>query len=414
MINSGMMGMPLHFGKMPNWLTQRMGKMGSAIVESIALNYGKSEVLTRLSDPNWFQAFGSVMGMHWNSSGVTASVLGSLKRTINPMAHELGIYILGGKGKSSWYAPNQIKTVSNRHGLKGNELVQSCKMTRRVDNNAVQDGYNLYQQYFILSDEGEWTAISQGMNTSNRRARRYHWHSPTVRSFVSSPHTGIVGKKEPDFLNLADAKAKRLRENMTELVKDGGKDIMEINKKISLPDRHDIRSSDVNLKRLGAVLQLAYNREIDNFEDLMMLRGVGPKTLKSIALASEVIHGDASRFEDPSRFAFAVGGKDGRPHPVDTKAYDETIDMLQDSVEKSKLGDKDKSKALKRLHRAAKKVETRYTPSEFLDDLLDMEWNDAEKNGGMTFMGKTIKGVTKAITSIQNGVLYEKKKAKNW
>ena len=145
-----------------------------------------------------------------------------------------------------------------------------------------------------------------------------------------------------------------------------------------------------------------------------MLRGVGPKTLKSIALASEVIHGDASRFEDPSRFAFAVGGKDGRPHPVDTKAYDETIEMLQDSVEKSKLGDKDKSKALKRLHRATKKVESKYTPSEFLDDLLDMEWKDAEKNGGMTFMGKTIKGVTKAITSIQNGVLYGKKKVKNW
>tara|TARA_Y100000591_G_scaffold81953_1_gene69015 strand:- start:2448 stop:3692 length:1245 start_codon:yes stop_codon:yes gene_type:complete len=413
MINSGMMGMPLHFGKMPTWLTHRMGNMGSAIIESIAQNYGKSEILTRLSDPNWFQAFGSVMGMHWNSSGVTASVLGSLKRKINPMAHELGIYILGGKGKSSWYAPDQIKAVSNLHGLKRNELVQSCKMTRRVDNNAVQDGYNLYQQYFILSDEGEWTAISQGMNTKNRRARRYHWHSPTVRSFVSNPHTGIVGKKEPAFLNLTDLKAKRLRDNMVELVKSGGKDIMEVNKKVSLPDRHDIRQSDVNLKRLGAVLQLAYNREIDNFEDLMMLRGVGPKTLKSIALASEVIHGDASRFEDPSRFAFAVGGKDGRPHPVDTKAYDETIDMLQDSVEKSKLGDKDKSKAIKRLHRAAKKVETQYSPSAFLDDLLDMEWKDAEKNGGMTFMGKTIKGVTKAITSIQNGLLYESKKAKN-
>ena len=359
MINSGTMGMPLHFGKMPNWLTDRMGKMGSAIVESIAQNYGKSEVLTRLSDPNWFQAFGSVMGMHWNSSGVTATVLGSLKRKLNPMASDLGIYILGGKGRSSWYAPNQIRRVSDKHGLKGDELVQSCKMTRRVDIIAVQDGYNLYQQYFILSDEGEWTGISQGLNTNSRRARRYHWHSPTVRSFVDSPHTGIVGKKGSPILNLADTKAARLRANMMNLVKDGGKEIVDVNKKISLPNRHDVRESDVNLKRLGAVLQLAYNREVDNFEDLMMLKGVGPKTLKSIALASEVIHGDSSRFDDPSRFSFAVGGKDGRPHPVDTEAYDETIEMLQNSVEKSSLGYKDKSKALKRLHKAALKVVTR-------------------------------------------------------
>ena len=177
-------------------------------------------------------------------------------------------------------------------------------------------------------------------------------------------------------------------------------------KKMSLPNRHDVRESDVNMKRLGAVLEMAYNNGIDYFEDLMMLKGVGPKTLKSLALVSEVIHGDSSRFEDPSRFSFAVGGKDGRPHPVDTKAYDETIEMLQDSVEKSKLGYNDKSKAIKRLHRATKDVESRFTPVSFLEDLLDIEWKDSEKNGGMTFMGKTIKGVTKAITSIQNQFLY--------
>ena len=184
-------------------------------------------------------------------------------------------------------------------------------------------------------------------------------------------------------------------------------------KGVSLPDRHDIQEKDLNMKRLGSVLQMAYNREINNFEDLLMMKGVGPRTLKALALTSEVIHGDSSRFEDPSRFAFAVGGKDGRPHPVDTEAYDETIDMLQDSVEKAKLGDKDKSKALKRLHNATKSVESRYTPSAFLSDLLDVEWNHAEKNGGMTFMGKTIKGVTKAITSAQNALLYGDKSEKN-
>ena len=406
MINSGIMGMPLHFDKMPRWLTERMGNMGLAIVESVVQNYGKSEMLTRMSDPNWFQAFGAVMGMQWNSSGVTASVLGSLRRKTNPRAKELGIYILGGKGRYSYYAPNQIKNVSNQHGLKGNELVKSCYLTRKIDNNAIMDGYNLYQQYFILTDEGEWTNISQGMNTKTRRARRYHWHSPTVRSFVDDPHTGIVGKKGKPIINLVDSRANNVRNNIINLTHEKPMKVLNECKKMSLPNRHDVRESDVNMKRLGAVLEMAYNNGIDNFEDLMMLKGVGPKTLKSLALVSEVIHGDSSRFEDPSRFSFAVGGKDGRPHPVDTKAYDETIEMLQDSVEKSKLGYKDKSKAIKRLHRATKDVESRFTPVSFLEDLLDIEWKDSEKNGGMTFMGKTIKGVTKAITSIQNQFLY--------
>ena len=406
MINSGIMGMPLHFGKMPRWLTERMGNMGLAIVESVVQNYGKSEMLTRMSDPNWFQAFGAVMGMQWNSSGVTASVLGSLRRKTNPRAKELGIYILGGKGRYSYYAPNQIRNVSNQHGLKGNELVKSCYLTRKIDNNAIMDGYNLYQQYFILTDEGEWTNISQGMNTKTRRARRYHWHSPTVRSFVDDPHTGIVGKKGKPIINLVDSRADNVRNNIINLTHEKPMKVLNECKKMSLPNRHDVRESDVNMKRLGAVLEMACNNGIDNFEDLMMLKGVGPKTLKSLALVSEVIHGDSSRFEDPSRFSFAVGGKDGRPHPVDTKAYDETIEMLQDSVEKSKLGYKDKSKAIKRLHRATKDVESRFTPVSFLEDLLDIEWKDSEKNGGMTFMGKTIKGVTKAITSIQNQFLY--------
>ena len=406
MVNSGMMGMPLHFGKVPRWLTERMGKMGSAIIESVAQNYGKSEVLTRLSNPNWFQAFGAVTGMHWNSSGVTATVLGSLKRKINPMASELGIYILGGKGKYSYYAPRQIQAVSSKHGLKGDELVKACLLTRRVDNNAVQDGYNLYQQYFMVTDEGEWAGISQGMNTRSRRARRYHWHSPTVRSFVDDPHKAIVGQQNGQILNLADGRADFARTNIVNMTKEKPEEILDIYKGVSLPDQHDVRESDVNMKRLGSVLHMAYEKGIDKFEDLLMLKGVGPKTLKSLALVSEVVHGDSSRFDDPARFSFAVGGKDGVPHPVDTESYDETINILQDSVEKSKLGYNDKSKALKRLHRATVKSEKNYTPASFLNDILDMEWKHAEKNGGMTFMGKTIKGVTRAITYLQNSLLY--------
>ena len=398
--------MPLHFGKVPTFLTDRMGKMGDAIVESVVYNYGKSEVLTRMSDPNWFQALGAVMGMHWNSSGVTATVLGSLKQHINPKASDLGLYILGGKGKSAWNTPNQIHRVADRHGLPGTELAKSARLTSRIDNNAIQDGFNLYQQYFILSDEGEWTAISQGLNKQSRRARRYHWHSPTVRSFGDSPHTGIVGLESQRVLNLTDSTADMLRTHMVDLTKENPKIVAEAIREAELPNRHDVRKEDVNMGRLASVLDLAYNRDIEKFEDLVDLHGVGPRTLKALAMASEIIHGDATRFDDPARFAFAVGGKDGRPHPVDTESLDETIGMLQNAVDRAKLGDKDKSNALRRLHTVAKSGENKGIPMDFLQDLIEHEWQNAENNGGKTFMGTVVKGLTRSIMNTQNKVLY--------
>ena len=413
MINAGSMGLPLHFGKMPSWFTERMGLMGNAIVESVVDNYGKSEVLTRMSDPNWFQALGAVMGMQWNSSGVTAAVLGSLKPQINPKANDLGLYILGGKGKYGWSVPNQVRRISDKHNLNGDELAKSSQLTSRVDNNAVQDGYNLYQQYFIVTDEGEWTSITQGMNKNTRRARRYHWHSPTVKSFVETPHTGIVGEKGQPVLNLTDSKADMLRTNMVGLTKEKPSEVIGHYKDIVMPNRHDVREEDVNMTRLGSVLNMAYNSDIENFEDLVMMKGVGPRTLKSLAMVSEVVHGDASRFEDPARFSFAIGGKDGRPHPIDTKAMDETIDMLQTSVDKSKLGDKDKSRAIKRLHRACVENEKGASPISFLEDLIEYEWDHAEKNGGKTFMGDVKKGVTRTIMNTQNALLYGKSDSKS-
>jgi hypothetical protein len=409
MINAGAIGMPLHFGRVPGFLTERMGMMGDAIVESIVDNYGKSEVLTRMSDPNWFQALGAVMGMHWNSSGVTATVLGSLKRRINPKANDLGLYILGGKGKYAGSAPKQIARVADRHGLAGTDLVRACKLTGKIDNGAVQDGFDLYQQYFILSDEGEWTSISQGMNKGSRRARRYHWHSPTVRSFTDKPHTGIVGIERQRVLNFVDEEAGSLRENVVALTREKPREIIEAVREAELPDRHDVQKGDVNLARLGSVLNLAYNRDIEKFDDLVMMHGVGPRTLKALAMASEVIHGDATRFDDPARFSFAVGGKDGRPHPIDEKSFDETVEMLQNSVDRSKLGNKDKSSALKRLHKIAVKGESVGTPLDFLNDLIDHEWDHAEKHGGKTFMGSVVKGVTRKIMDTQNGLLYGKR-----
>ncbi|MDG0980883.1 MAG: DUF763 domain-containing protein, partial [Halieaceae bacterium] len=237
MISAGSVGMPLHFGKVPGFLTERMGNMGEAIIESIIENYGASEVLTRMSDPNWFQALGATMGMHWNSSGVTAVVMGALKRKLNPRAQDLGLYILGGKGKAAWHSPKQIERVSDMHGLDSNALIKSQRLTSRIDNNAIQDGYSLYQQYFLLSNQGEWTAISQGMNKGTRRARRYHWHSPTVRSFGDAPHTGIAGIEHQQVLNLVDENAAPLREHMVALTKERPKDLVEAIHASEMPNR---------------------------------------------------------------------------------------------------------------------------------------------------------------------------------
>ena len=409
MISSGTMGMPLHFGRMPHWFTEHMGELTKAVLESVVQNYGKSELLTRLSDPNWFQALGAVAGMQYNSSGVTAAVLGSVRRKINPMARELGVYVLGGKGKSAWRTPQQVTKVADTHGLDGDELVRACQLAKRVDNNAIQDGYHLYQQHVILTDEGEWTGITQGMDTYKRRARRYHMHSPSVHSFVSDPHTGIVGDRGDSVMNLADARAADARQHIVEMTRDDPTAVMDTARNITLGNYHEVRDQDVDLKRLGAVLALSHGREIDNFEDLLLLKGVGPRTLKALALTSELIHGDASRFEDPARFSFAVGGKDGRPHPIDRDALKDTIHHLQDSVEQSKLGYKDKSKALKRLHRATRHIEDTRAPKADLEKLEQAEWEHAEKSGGMTFMGKVIPGITRKIMNTQNALLYGKR-----
>ena len=405
MINSAI-SLPLHYGRIPRWLTEHMGELTKAVIESVVQNYGKSELLTRMGDANWLQALGAVAGFQYNSSGVTAAVLGSVRPKINPMANELGLYFLGGKAKSAWRAPTQIKRVADKHGLNGDELVRSCQLARRIDNNAVQDGYNLYQQHFILSDEGEWAGISQGMNTATRRARRYHMVSSPVRSFVEDPHTAVVGEPGTAIINLADSRAENARKHIVEMTKEDPREVVQAARFVSLGDHHDIRAKDVNLKRLGAVLAMSHGEEINNFEDLLLLKGIGPRTLRSLALTSELIHGDASRFDDPARFSFAVGGKDGRPHPIDRTALRETINHLQDSVEQSKMGYNEQSKALKRLHRATRHIEDTREPQANIDDLVKSEWEHSEKSGGMTFMGKVIPGLTKAIVGMQNSLLY--------
>ncbi len=381
--------LPLHYGQVPPWLAQRMGLLGGAITESIVLEYGKSAFLSRLSDPFWFQAFGAVLGMDWHSSGITTSVMGALKRALNPKFKDIGIYICGGKGKHSRQTPNELLALADRTGLNGNELVHCSKLSAKVDNTAIQDGFQLYLHTFIVSDDGEWAVVQQGMNDANGMARRYHWHSEKVESFVENPHTFIYGKNQGLILNMTDIEAANTKSGMLEIIKENPMKMIQEIQKLEMPAHHDVRAKDVNLKRLGSVLALAHEKELRNFESLLMLEGVGPRTIQSLALVSEVIHGTPSRFSDPARFSFAHGGKDGHPFPVPLKTYDETINILQHSVEKAKIGNADKQEAIKNLTLIAQRMEKDFQPDENLfDKVIERERSESYKYGGRTVFGK--------------------------
>lgn len=381
--------LPLHYGKVPPWLAQRMSLLGGAIVESIVLEYGKSEVLDRLSDPLWFQAFGCVLGMDWHSSGITTSVMGALKKTLNPRFNELGIYICGGKGKYSRQTPVELLKLSDTTGLNGEALVKYSKLTAKVDNTAIQDGFQVYLHTFIVTKEGEWSVVQQGMNELNSMARRYHWHSKHVKEFVENPHTFIYGKNQGEILNLTDVKASNTKTGILSILKEKPDVILPEIRKIVMPTHHDVRREDVNLKRLGSIVAIAHNTELRNFESFLLLEGVGPRTVQSLALVSEVIHGTPTRFTDPARFSFAHGGKDGHPFPVPLKVYDETINVLQNSIEKAKLGDKDKQQAIKNLTLAAQSLEKGFEPDpDSFEKLVGRERNESYKYGGRTVFGK--------------------------
>lgn len=383
--------LPLHYGQVPPWLAMRMTSLGGAIVESIILEYGKAAVLSRLSDPFWFQAFGSVLGMDWHSSGITTSVMAALKRAVNPRFKELGIYICGGKGKYSRQTPSELIALADRTGLNGDNLVRSSRLSAKVDNTAIQDGFQIYLHTFIVTDTGEWAVVQQGMNDKNGMARRYHWHSAKVNSFIEHPHTFIYGKNQGKILNLTDIDAADAKSSMLSIVReDPGIMLPEI-QKLVMPNHHDVRAADVNLKRLGSVIALAHEKDLRNFESLLLLEGVGPRTIQSLALVSEIIHGSPSRFNDPARFSFAHGGKDGHPFPVPTRVYDETISILKTSVEKAKIGDSDKHTAIKNLTLIAQEMEKGFEPDDSsYNKLIETEKSSSYKYGGRTVFGKAL------------------------
>ncbi|MDQ0782203.1 DUF763 domain-containing protein [Chryseobacterium sp. W4I1] len=387
MKRSGTADLPLHYGKVPPWLYERMSALGLSIIEVILMDYGKDEVLRRLADPFWFQSFGAVMGMDWHSSGITTSVMGALKRSINPHSQTLGLYICGGKGKFSRETPSELIQIADKTGLNGHELVRASKLSAKVDNTAIQDGYQLYLHNFIVADNGSWSVVQQGMHESDGTARRYHWHSGNIKSFVEEPHTGINGISRGKILNLTDAEASGNRKGILDISHTDSIDVMKDFSRLILPAHHDVQASDVDLKRLGALLYITREQQPQNFEDLLMLEGVGPRTMQSLALVSEVIHGAPSRFADPARFSFAHGGKDGHPFPVPTITYDESISILRQGIEKSKLGNSDKLNTLNKLHRIVAATEKDFTPNFDIQQVIEEERQNSWRFGGKTVFG---------------------------
>ncbi|MFP9100622.1 DUF763 domain-containing protein [Flavobacterium sp. RHBU_24] len=389
MKKSGSADLPLHGGHVPLWLSERMAKLGLAIVETIAMEFGTAEVIAKLANPFWFQSFGAVMGMDWHSSGITTSVLGALKKSVNPHSRELGIYICGGKGRHSTKTPQELIAVGNRTGLNGNDLANLSRLTAKVDNTAIQDGFQLYQHNFIVNTAGDWCVIQQGMNNVTGTARRYHWHSHDLKSFINEPHTFIYGENQGQILNLTAANAAGTRDKSLLIVNEHpDKIIKEIQQHLILPNHHDVRMKDVNMKRLGAMLWMAHENKPEDFEGLLMLQGMGPRTIQSLALVSEVIYGTPTRFDDPARFSFAHGGKDGHPFPVPIKVFDETITTLQTAISRAKIGNSDKIHAIKKLSEISMEAEKSFTPNDNFDALIIKERNESYLYGGRTVFGE--------------------------
>jgi hypothetical protein len=373
MKRSGIADLPLHGGRVPQWLAERMTKLGTAITEAIVQDYGTSLFLSRLSDPFWFQALGAVMGMDWHSSGITTSVMGALKRGLAPRADELGIYICGGRGRFSRNTPQELRLIAERRGFDGDALVRTSRLTARVDNNAIADGFQIYLHSFVVTSNGEWAVVQQGLNDGRGMARRYHWHSASVGDFVDEPHTGIVGENQGTIMNLVDAQAKSAQTALLDIARENPERTLEAARHLRMPDHHEVRAENIDLKRLGAVLAVAYERDLHQFAELLLLENLGPRTLQSLALIAEVVHGAPSRFADPARFSFAHGGKDRHPFPVPLKTYDEALNVLRTSLEEARLGDKDKLDGFRRLERFVRAVETQLEPEADFDAVIAHE-----------------------------------------
>ncbi len=367
---------------MPPWLAERMEKLGTAIVESILYHYGAAEFLSRLSDPFWFQALGAVMGMDWHSSGITTSVMAALKRGLNPRAHELGVHVCGGRGKQSRKTPAELIALSERTGLDGYALVRASRLTARVDNNAIVDGFQIYLHSFVVTAAGDWAVVQQGLNDASGLARRYHWHSASVRDFTCEPHTAIEGKNEGTIVNLVDRRAKPAQNAILHVASEKPEKTIQEFQKLIMPRHHEVRAADVNSARLGAVLAVSYERQLSDFASLLLTENLGPRTLQTLALVAEVVHGAPTRFSDPARFSFALGGKDRHPFPVPLKTYDEALGVLRRSLDAARLGRTEKIEGFKRLDQLVRRVEQQYRPEANFERVVEHELTISPSLGG--------------------------------
>jgi uncharacterized protein len=368
---SGSADLPLHGGRVPAWLATRMSSLGAIITQAIVHHYGRDEFLRRLSHPFWFQSFGAVMGMDWHSSGITTSVIGALKRGLKPMEHELGIRVCGGRGQHSRKTPDELRLLGEHLGFDSVPLIRASRLVAKVDSAAVQDGFDLYLHGFFVTDDGKWTVVQQGMNGDKRQARRYHWHSEQLTDFVDEPHSAIDGPAQGEIVNLTDHRAERSRAAQLELLSELGPDrivseLAAIDGKqpaqamlphLVMPAHHDVRSSDVFSRRLHGTLAAAAERGPVDFPELLLTPGVGLRTVRSLAMVAEIVHGAPYRFKDPARFSLAHGGKDRHPYPVPIKVYDETIRVLKSAVQNAKLGRDEEMQALKRLDDQSRRLE---------------------------------------------------------
>ena len=413
---AGSADLPLHRGYVPKWLADRMTRLAAVMAQAVIHHYGRDEFLRRLAHPFWFQSFGAVMGMDWHSSGITTSVLGALKRGLKPLDRELGLHVCGGRGKHSRRTPAELVAIGDRVGFDGGALAKASRLVAKVDSAAVQDGFDLYLHGFIVSDDGRWVVVQQGMNGDRRQARRYHWLSEGIRSFVDAPHSAIEGRSQGNIVNLTDRRAEASRRGQLELLATLGPDgiarefaaiapdtapdtapmaqsdllqpdlLQPDLPHLFMPAHHDVRPSDVHLRRLHGNLAAAAERGPADFPELLLTPGVGARTVRALALVAEVVHGAPCRFSDPARFSLAHGGKDRHPFPVPVKVYDETIAVLKSAVQKARLGQDEELGALARLDREARRLE-RVAEGSSLGKIIADEREQSHGYGGRSVFG---------------------------
>jgi hypothetical protein len=405
---SGSADLPLHGGHVPKWLADRMTRLGAVMCEAIVHHYGRDELLRRLAHPFWFQSFGAVMGMDWHSSGITTSVIGALKRGLAPLSRELGIHVCGGRGKHSKQTPHELVAIGERTGFDGAALAKASRLVAKVDSAAVQDGFDLYLHGFIVADDGRWVVVQQGMNGDSRQARRYHWLSEGLKSFVEEPHAAIDGEGQGEIVNLTDRRAEASRRGQVAMIESLGPD--KIARQFAemtipsprpgerakphqpflphlvMPAHHDVRPSDVLARRLHGNLAAAAECGPQNFSELLLVPGVGARTVRALAMVAEVVHGAPFRFSDPARFSLAHGGKDRHPFPVPILVYDQTIQVLKAAMQKAKLGLDDELGALKRLDDQARRLE-RHASGPPLEALIAEERRESHVYGGRSVFG---------------------------